>query len=256
MDDFNAIVEKISSIREIAKQQEKEKETKKKILMQQQENDKERLKAEQEQLKKQAIEEFDKNGDDLEVLMHYQTSEPFSQIKDNKEMKLKFSDFKQELEELAKKTKENIATNQKIGLNEKKDRSDQVDGILKSELHKQRFIMGENYIAEKAGYDIKQSIGGKMSLLDQTSNRVKENLKSREKIIDQANEDSLDWNDYDRQTGVLTPKPRNNTEHNNTKTVSLTSEQDRFYDHYGMNTARLDEPASGLTIAEMHGQPF
>jgi len=232
------------------------------FMAQQQIRDEEESKSKEIKLEKtrkaeEATEEFDKNGDNVEVFMRYQTSEDFSPTKDDKEMKLTFSDFKKELEELAKKTKEKIETNEKIGQTEKIERNKRVDDILKTELRDQRVIMRENYIAEKAGYDIKQSIGGKMSLLDQTSNRVNENLKSKNQIIDQANEYSEDWNDYDRQTGQLTRKPLiKNEGYSNTKTVKLTSGEAQFYEHHGIDPERLNQSSSGPTDLELGRKPF
>ena len=194
-------------------------------------------------------------GNDLEVTLKYETSEPPTFTKVQHETLVKFSDFKTDLEKLAADTKEKIESlhlDEKIDQVEKDRRFNIVDENLRHELEKQLSIMKSTYIAQATDDDVRQSTGGKLTLIDQTSERVKENLQNKNKIMKQAYA-PVNSETYQHQMNQPTGD-RGDPGYTKTTTLQYvpTPEDVRLADHYG---STIDSTAgNGPTWEDMGGQ--
>ena len=194
-------------------------------------------------------------GDDLEVTLKYETSEPPDFTNVQHETLVKFSDFKTDLEKLANDTKEKIERlhlGEKIDQVEKDRRFDIVDKTLRYELEKQLSIMKSTYIAQATDDDVEESGVGKSTLIDQTSQRVRENLQNKNKIIKQADA-PVNSETYQHEMNQPTSDPG---DPGYTKPPTLqyvpTPEDVRLADHYG---STIDSTAgNGPTWEDMGGQ--
>jgi hypothetical protein len=138
----------------------------------------------QNQLEKEVEATFTAMGDDAEVTLHYTQTIPYVKGSEEiKEIEVKFSDFKAELEKVAETTIQKI-NELPIPDEQKLVRIERIQPILDYEFKEHLYIMKQNYIAHILEYDITKSIPGKWTLLDLTSRRVKNNEESKKKIMD------------------------------------------------------------------------
>jgi hypothetical protein len=184
-----------------------------------------------------AFQRLSQIGDDLEVTLKYETSEAPSFTKVRHETLVKFSDFKTDLEKLANETKEKIESlhlGEKIDQVEKDRRFNIVDETLHYELEKQLGIMKSTYIAQATDADAEESDFGKLTLIDQTSQRVRENLQNKNKIMEQADA-PVNSETYQHQTNQSTIDSSNFAGYTKPPTLQYvpTPENTRWADHYG-----------------------